>query len=157
MQYSKSILLHQDKPRYGLLLKLVLIIPIALLVGSLYLWLSGDIAGSLALLPQAFIIGLICWFVFPREYQVYEDHLRIAMGGPFSVKVGFQNIRTIRITGRTGLTVNFGTRITRSYVEIVKKRGWSIAITPTDNDVFMENANRALEQWVNTQHETRLT
>ncbi len=83
--------------------------------------------------------------------------MRIVLGGPFSVKVGFQNIKTIMITNRTGLTINFVTRIIKKYVEIVKKRGWSIAITPTDNDVFMENVNRALEKWVNTQHETRVT
>ena len=157
MQYSKSILLYQDKPRYGLLLKLILIIPAAFLVGSLYLWLSGDISGSLALLLSAFIMGLVFWFVFPREYQVYDDHLCRALGRPFSVKVRFQNVKTIRMTSRTGLTVNFVTRITKSYVEIVKKRGWSIAITPTSSDAFVENANRALEQWVRTQHEMGVT
>jgi hypothetical protein len=139
-------LLHQDKPKYWLILKLVLIIPLAFLMGSLYLYLSGDVSGSLALLPGALLSGLIFWFVFPRVYQVYDDHLRIVLGGPFSVKVGFQNIKEVRITGRTGLTINFVTRITRHYVEIVKKKGWSIAITPTDNDAFVENANRALEQ-----------
>jgi len=154
LNYSTSILLYQDRPKYGLLLKLVLIIPIAFLVGSFYLWLSGDISGSLALLPSAFTSGLIFWLVFPREYQAYEDHLRIVLGGPFSVKVGFQNVKAIRITSRTGLTVNFVTRITKSYVEIVKKRGWSIAITPTVNESFVENANRALEQWLITKRET---
>ena len=123
------------------------------MVGSLYLYLSGDVSGSLALLLGALISGLIFWFVFPREYQVYDDHLRIALGRPFSVKVRFQNVKTIRITSRTGLTVNFVTRITKNYIEIVKKRGWSIAITPTANDAFVENANRALEQWVRTQRE----
>ena len=157
LNYSTSILLYQDKPKYGLLLKLVLIIPIAFLVGSLYLWLSGDISGSLDLLPSAFTSGLIFWLVFPREYQAYEDHLRIVLGGPFSVKVGFQNVKAIRITSRTGLTVNFVTRITKSYVEIVKKRGWNIAITPTFSDAFVENANRALEQWVRTQREMGVT
>lgn len=150
MHYSTGILLYQDKPKYGLVLKLILIIPVAFLVGSLYLWLSGETSGSLALLLEAFIIGLIFWFVFPREYQVYEDQIRIVLGGPFSVKVGFQNIKAIRITSRTALTVNFVTRITKSYVEIVKKRGWSIAITPTANDSFVENANRALGQWLKT-------
>ena len=153
LNYSTSILLYQDKPKYGLLLKLVLIIPIAFLVGSLYLWLSGDISGSLALLPQAFIVGLIFWFVFPREYQIYEDHLRIDLGGPFSVKVGFKDIKTVRITSRTGLTINFVTRITKSYVEIVKKRGWSIAITPTAKDLFVSNVNQALKQWLKGKHE----
>jgi hypothetical protein len=150
-------LLYQDKSTYGHLLKLILIIPVAFLVGSLYLYLSGDVFGSLALLPGAFISGLIFWFVFPREYQVYEDHLRIVLGGPFSVKVGFQNIKVVRITSRTGLTINFVTRITKSYVEINKKMGWSIAITPTDNNAFVENANRALEQWARTQREMGAT
>ncbi len=155
MQYSTSILLYQDKAKYGLLLKLILIIPAAFMMGSLYLYLSGDVSGSLALLPGALISGLVFWLVFPREYQVYEDHLRIAMGGPFSVKVGFEDIKIVRITSRTGLTINFVTRITKNYVEIVKKTGWSIAITPTDNDTFVENANRALEQWLKTQREKR--
>ncbi len=129
-------------------MKIIWIIPVAFMVGSLYLWLSGETSGSLALLIEAFLIGLIFWFVFPREYRVYEDHLRIVLGGPFSVKVGFRNIKTIRITSRTALTVNLVTRIARSYVEIVKKRGLSIAITPTDNELFVANANRALGQWI---------
>ena len=157
MKYSTSILLYQDKPTYGLLLKLVLIIPVAFLAGSLYLYLSGDVSGSLALLPGALISGLIFWFVFPREYQVYDDHLRIALGRPFSVKVRFQNVKTVRITNQTGVTINFVTRITKSYVEIVRKRGWRIAITPTSSDTFVENANRALEQWARTQHEMGMT
>ena len=154
LNYSTSIILYQDKPKYGHILKLIFIIPVAFLVGSIYLWSSGDTYGSLALLLEAFIIGLIFWLVFPREYQVYEDQIRIVLGGPFSVKVKFQNVKTIRITSRTALTVNFVTRITRSYVEIVKKRGWSIAITPTANDSFVDNANRALGQWFKTKRET---
>jgi hypothetical protein len=155
LPYSTSVLLHRDRPKYGLLLKLVLLIPVALLVAGVYLWLSGDTAGGVALLPQAFIMGLIYWLIFPREYQVYEDHLRIVLGGPFSVKVSFANVKTIRIaTGQIGLTVNFVTRITRSYVEVVKKRGWSITITPTDSDSFVENANRALNRWLKDRSQT---
>jgi hypothetical protein len=126
----------------------------AFLVGSLYLYLSGETSGSIALLSEAFVIGLIFWLVFPREYRVYQDHLRIVLGGPFSVKVGFQNVKLIRVTSRTGLTVNFVTRIAKSYVEIAKKRGWSIAITPTNNESFVENANRALEEWLKTKRIT---
>jgi hypothetical protein len=150
MNYSQSVLLYQDKPKYGLLLKLVLIIPVVLLASSIYLWSIGDAPVSLALLTEAFIIGLILWFVLPREYQVYENHLRIVLGGPFSVKIGFQNIEAIRITSRVAFSINFVTRITRSYVEIVIKKGMSIAITPADDESFVEKANLALSQWVKT-------
>ena len=100
------------------------------------------------------IILLIFYFVFPREYQVYDDHLRILLGGPFSVKVRFQTIKAIRTTHTSSLSINFVTRVTGSYVEIEKKRGLSIAITPKDSDSFVENAKRAFEQWLKTKRIT---
>jgi hypothetical protein len=150
MDYSQSVLLYRDKPEYGLLMKLILVIPVILLASSIYLWCTGDTFVSLTLLIEAFVIGLIFWFLLPREYQVYENHLRIVLGGPFSVKIGFQKIEKVRITSRLALTVNFATAITRSYVEIVIKKGMSIAITPTDDESFVEKANQALSQWVRT-------
>jgi hypothetical protein len=150
MDYSQSVLLYQDKPKYGLLMKLVLAIPAILVASSIYLWSTGDAFIGLTLLIEAFIIGLILWFVLPREYQVYENHLRIVLGGPLSVKIGFRNIEKIGITNRFALSVNFATKATRSYVEIVIKKGMSIAITPADDESFVEKANQALTQWART-------
>ena len=150
MDYSQSVLLYQDKPKYGLLMKLVLIIPVILVGSSIRLWSTGDTFIGLTLLIEAFIIGLILWFVLPREYQVYENHLRIVLGGPFSVKIGFHNIEKIGITNRFALSVNFATRVTRSYVEIVIRKGMTIAITPADDESFVEKANEALTQWART-------
>ena len=150
MDYSQSLLLYQDKPKYGLLMKLILMMPAILLASSIYLWSTDDTFLGLTLLIEAFIIGLIFWFVLPREYQVYENHLRIVLGGPFSVKIGFQKIEKVIITSKLALTVNFATKITRSYVEIVIKKGMSIAITPTDKESFVEKANLALSQWAKT-------
>ena len=149
MNYSKSALLYQDEPAYGLLLKLIIVIvPVILLTASVYLLSYGESSGGLALLVEAFIVGFIFWIVFPRRYQVYEDHIRIVLGGPFSVKVEFAKVEAIRVTSRFIFSVNFVTKLTRSFVEIAKKRGLSIAITPRDNDLFVENANQALSQWM---------
>jgi hypothetical protein len=149
MNYSKSLLLYKDEPAYGFLLKLIIVImPGIFLVASLFIWSAGDNLGSLVLLVEAFTIGFIFWIVFPRRYEVYEDHLRIVLGGTFSVRVGFDRIKTIRVTSRLSFTVNFATAIRKSYVEIVKKKGLSIAITPRDSDSFVENANRAFSQWI---------
>jgi hypothetical protein len=151
MSYSKSLLLYQDEPVYGFLLKaIIVIVPGMLLTASIYVWSLGDSSGSLALLVEAFIIGFIFWAVFPHKYQVYEDHVRIVLGGPFSVKVGFDKIKTIEVTSKLSLSINFVTTVTKSYVEIAKKKGLSIAITPRANDLFVENANRALSQWLKT-------
>jgi hypothetical protein len=114
------------------------------------LWSSGDNSGGLALLVEAFVIGFIFLVVLPRRYQVYEDHLRIVLGGTFAVKIGFDQITTIEVTSRMALTVNFATKMTKNYVRIVKKKGLSIAITPKSNDLFVESANRALRRWQET-------
>lgn len=47
--------------------------------------------------------------------------MRIVLGGPFSVKVGFQKIKAIRVTNRLTMSVNFITKLTKYSVEIVKK------------------------------------
>ena len=129
---------------------IIVLVPGILLAASIFVWSLGDSPGSLALLVEAPIIGFIFWAVFPRKYQVYEDHVRIVLGGPFSVKVGFDKIKTIEVTSRLSFSVNFVTAVTKSYVEIAKKKGLSIAITPRANDLFVENANRALSQWLKT-------
>ena len=129
---------------------IIVLVPGILLAASIFVWSLGDSPGSLALLVEAFIIGFVFWAVFPRKYQVYEDHVRIVLGGPFSVKVGFDKIKTIEVTSRLSFSVNFVTAVTKSYVEIAKKKGLSIAITPRASDLFVENANRALSQWLKT-------
>ena len=152
MNYSNSSLLYQDKPEYGLLLKLiVMIVPVASLVGSIYLFSSGESTDAIVLLVEAFVVGLIFWSVLPRSYRVSSDHLRIVLGRPFSIKVRFDQIKTIDTTSRPIFSVNFVTKFTKSYVVVTKKRGLSVAITPRDNDLFVKNANEALSRWVKTQ------
>jgi hypothetical protein len=151
MSYSGSLLLYQDEPAYGLFLKLIIFfVPAGLLGGSVYLLSTGEVSGSLALLAEAVFIALIFWMVFPRKYQVYQDHLRIVLGGPIAIKIRFEKIKAVEVTGRTAFTVNFVTRIAWNYVIIVKKRGLSIAITPKSNELFADNANRALSEWNRT-------
>jgi hypothetical protein len=148
VDYSKRILLYQEQVTYGLYLKLiVMVLPAALVTASLYLWSSGENTGGLTLLTEAVFISLIFLAIFPRKYQVYENHLRIVLGGPFSVKIGFDRITRIEITSKTALTVNLVTRIAKTYVIIVRKRGIGIAITPSSNRDFVENANRAFSEW----------
>ena len=149
MRYSKGLILYHDEPEYGLFLKLIAVaFPALLSAASIYLFYIGERQGGLTLLAEVFVVSLIFLSVFPRSYQVYEDHLRIVLGGPFSVKVRFAQIKSVEVTRKISFGVNFATRMTGSYVAISVKRGWTIAITPKDNNQFADNANRALNEWV---------
>lgn len=148
MNYSRSLLLHEDRPAYDIFLKLILIaVPGIMLVAGVTMLFSADNSEGWILLLETAFVGLIFWLVFPRSYRIYEDHLRIVMGGPFSVKVAFEKIEKVAVTDRLNLGINFVTRLTRTHVEIARKNGMSIAITPRDRDLFVEKANQALNQW----------
>lgn len=152
MGYLNSFLLYQDQPDYGRLLKFIIVVmPAGLLAASAYLWSSGDSEGGLVLVAEALFVSLIFWAVFPRKYQVYEDHLRIVLGGPFKVKIWFEGITAVEVASGVALTVNFVTRMTGTYVRIVKKNGPGIAITPSANELFVQNASQALARWAKSQ------
>ena len=147
MSYTTN-LLYEDEPAGSLFKIIFAIVLLALLSAGLYVWSIGSSSGgAVLLLVETIVIASIFWFVLPRGYQVYEDHLRIELGGPFKVKIGFDQISAIEITNKVGFTIHFTTTVAKTYVKIVKKKGLSIMITPKSNALFIESANRALREW----------
>lgn len=156
MNYANSLLLYEDEPAPGNLLKLIfLTVPAALMVTAVYLWSSGESSGGLTLLAEALVISLIFWAVLPRSYRVYEDHIRIVLGGPFTIKVGFDRLKKVEVTRRSTLSVNFTTTVSKTCVIIVQNRGLNIAITPKNNELFADSASRALSQWAKSKTSER--
>lgn len=108
------------------------------------------------ILLETIIIGFVFWIVFPREYRVYEDHISIVLGGPFAIRVGFHELKEVRIKRGISPTANFVTSVTAQCVEIVKRKGIGLAITPSHSDEFVEYANQALKQWQKTSGQVRI-
>ena len=50
MDYSHGVPLYQDKPKYGLILKLILVLPVVLIAVGIYYWSTGEAAGGMAFL-----------------------------------------------------------------------------------------------------------
>ncbi len=148
MKNSKSLLVYEDDPVYGIFLKLIMVlVPTGLLILSVYLWLSGEVSGAIALFAESLLVIVIFWAVFPRKYQIFEDQIRIVLGGPFYVKIGFEKIKAVKVTSGTSLSMNFVTNLATTYVLIIRKSGMDIAITPKNNSLYVENANQAIQQW----------
>ena len=156
MSYPTNLLLYEDEPAGWIFKFFFAIVTLVIIAGSVYFWVSGDNASGLMMLVVAFIIGLTFWSVSPRKYQVYEDHLQILLGGPFVVKIGFDQISTIEVTDRTALefaAIKLISKVTNSYVRIGMKKGLNITITPKADALFVENANRSLSLWRETHHQ----
>ncbi len=137
-------MLYEDEPAGWIFKFFFAIVTLLLLAGSVYFWVSGDNASGLTMLVVAFVIGLTFWIVSPRKYQVYEDHLQILLGGPFVVKIRFDQISIIEVTDSKALgitAIKLISKVTNTYVRIGMKKGLSMTITPKSDTLFVENAN----------------
>jgi hypothetical protein len=149
MNRRSSLLLYQDEPPARLLRLLFLIVPAILLFTGIRIW-STEYPAGVFLMVEGLLVGLLLQAVLPRRYQIYEDRLRIALGGPFGVTLRFARIKEIQVTARTSFTVNFVTTFASKYTLISMKSGLGFAITPRAGEDFVKRAREAMADWKRT-------
>ncbi len=93
-------------------------------------------------------INLASW---PAKYQIFNDRIRVILGYLWHFDVPFNNIENA--TAATwedlwGLNLNFiNSYSSDDILQITRKRGAKIHITPWDRKLFLENLNKALADW----------
>ena len=98
-----------------------------------------------------FLMLLVGFAVIPTKYQIFNDRIRIVLGWVFHFNVPFSNIENV--TSATfgdlwGPNLNFiNSYSSDDILQITRKRGAKIHITPWDRKLFVENLNKALTEW----------
>jgi hypothetical protein len=150
-----ELVIYEDSPEYDLWVKILLgLAPVALLVLGLLIY-QGVLpseseaeakTGAIILFAATAFILLVYWAILPRRYQILEDRIKIVLGGPLSLGIPFGNLETAKETkGLAHFGIGFATSVNR--VEIMKRRGTSVLISPGNRDLFLQNLNRALSDW----------
>ena len=140
-------LLYEDRPRYGLLFKIVIWGILAVMLITAITTFNSSREEAFASIGTAVFVLLIFWAVIPRKYCIYEDRIKIVLGTPFSVSIRFDTIKYAgEPKGKLTVGVNFVTSF-RNTVEIVKKKGMNVNISPGDREAFLENLTNALDNW----------
>ena len=141
-------LIYEDVPRYDSWLKPMVsgFITIFLLLGLVFLYFNTELAITMFALTVFF--GLLFTAIIPRRFQIYEDRLRIQLGGPFAFNIPLKNIEEAR-HGSSGDVffywgIKFGTS-TSNVIEIVRNKGMNVIITPTHFNEFLNQLNRAVQ------------
>jgi hypothetical protein len=109
----------------------------------------------LEMIGVALLIAVYYWAVSPRKYLIFDDRVKIVLGGPFSFTVPFDNLQFAReATGKDVWWSSFGTWLdfvtchsSKHLLQITRKRGDKIYITPSNRDQFLEHLNKALKNW----------
>jgi hypothetical protein len=145
-----SGLVYEENPPFDSWFKWLIggIIGLTLVIGLSLI--PVDVVGAWFMLGITVFLALVFYSIIPRKYQIFEDRVRIVMGGPFSVNAKFSNIKEIRAASNSSANVYGGIRLattSANVVEIVSKKGLGIVISPRDRDTFLQQVNQAMANY----------
>ena len=114
-------------------------------------FLASEPGEGISMFATAVLMAIIYWAIFPRRYCVLESKVKIALGGPFSFNIPFDTIETARSPEGLAIGINFATTFSaKKPVQIVRRGKLNVNITPGDPEPFIENLNKALNSWRNS-------
>lgn len=144
-----AIVVHEAKPHYDAWFKAIIALPLVFLVIGAYSFITtNDAEETITMVGAAVFTGLLYWAIFPKKYQILEDHLKIVLGGPFSFNISFHTIETARVPQGLAVGINFATSFSsKNGVQIVRKKSLDVNITPADRPSFLANMDKALNNW----------
>jgi hypothetical protein len=144
--------IYEDKPHYDVWMRGIMVLPVFfILFGAYYYFFTGEVGAATGMLATALLLGAIYWAIFPRKYQILDTRLKIVLGGTFSFNVPFDNLELAGKPEGVNLGINFATTfLSQHVVEIKRKKGMKVNITPSNRDLFLENLNQAVYDWKRT-------
>ena len=145
---SPAFLLHEDTARTDTWLKLMLggILVMFLVLGGVLLFQDKD--DAFGMFGVAVFYALLFKIVMPQRYQIYSDKVRIVLGGPFAWNIPFNTIKEIRPASGVSAFAYSGVRFatsSKNVVEIRRSRGCNVVISPSNKEIFLEQASRAMQ------------
>ncbi|MFC2050742.1 hypothetical protein ACFLTN_06155 [Chloroflexota bacterium] len=146
--YTMDSTLYEDTPRYDVWLKAIMLLPVFFILMGVYSLITAQVEAAISMFAATLLMGAIYWAVLPRKYLILDSRIKIVLGGPFSFSIPFSNLEAARKPKGISLGINFATTFLRQHiVEIKRKKGWNVNITPCNRDLFLENLNKALNEW----------
>jgi len=90
------MLVYEDKPRYDFWLKFVLGGTLALTFVFGLVLLLQDVTGALVMFGVTVFDFLLFKASLPSRFQVFQDKLKIVLGGPFALNIPYTRYRRCR-------------------------------------------------------------
>ncbi len=163
MEAKMDMILYEDSFKWDLWLKLVLAFSVVLLLmlGILFYIdaqyrdivpsepAADSRAGAIVLFACTAFTLVLFWAIFPRRLYILEDRVRVKFGA-FSLNIPFETIEIVRIAKGLELLKSSGISAAtslRNQVEIVRKKGGVVRVSPNRQDSFLESLEQARAAW----------
>jgi len=148
MDVVMHIPVYEDRPVYDIWLKLIIggVLALTFVLGVALI--REDTGVAVTMFGVTLFDALLFKTVIPRRFQIFDDRLKIVLGWPFVINILFSNIADARSASRRKIFVYWGIRFatsTRHVVEIVRKKGLNLVISPSKEDMFLEELKQAMK------------
>jgi len=159
-----DLVLFEDSIKYDPWVKVALVFPIILLIALGILFYIdahySDIIpseseaesnmGAIILFASVPFVLVVYWLLLPRKAYVLQDRIKIKLG-QFLFNISFDNIESVKPAKGIIIFSSFSSITSYStQIEIVRKRGLNMRISPSRRDQFLEYVNRAISEWKRT-------
>jgi len=146
MRNGVNGLIHEDIPRYDPWIKMVLggVLALTFILGIVFLF--RDLEAALAMFGITLFDALLFKVILPSRFQVFEDRLVVVLGGPLAISIPFSNLEAARPVAGEKAFIYWGIRFatsSRGVVEIVRKKGLNLVISPANREAFLEQLYQA--------------
>ena len=143
---KSEILLYQFKPKYDFWLKFILggLLTLTFIMGLFFL--TNNKEAALILFGVTVFDALLFVTILPNRFLIYEDRLVIKLGGPLAHNIYLDEIKDVKPASSNDVFIYWGIRFataTSTVVEIVRRKGLNVIISPDDRDIFVEQLERA--------------
>ena len=140
--------IYEDTPIYAWWLKLIVGVVLVTSLAITGLLLFEEVYAALVALGITALEALLFKAVLPQRFQIFGDRLRIVLGGPLALNIGFSSIVEAREVSGLDVLPNWGIRFmtsTGNLVEIVRHENLNVVIAPANRDIFLQHLHKAIE------------
>jgi hypothetical protein len=146
--YIMDAVVYEDAPRYDIWLKAIMLLPVFFVIMGVSYLITNQVEAAIGMFALTLIMAATYWAIFPRKYLILDSRIRIVLGGPFSFNIPFDNLETAKQPERLSFGINFATCFSgKNAVEIIRKKGMNINITPNEREPFLQSLDKALNNW----------
>ncbi|MFC1982094.1 hypothetical protein ACFLUN_01285, partial [Chloroflexota bacterium] len=109
-----KVLVYEDIPRYDFQLKLILagVLALTFIMGVFLLF--EDVTGAWVMFGVTVFDALLFKVILPRRFQIFQDRVKIVLGGPLALNIPLPDIREARLASSNKAFVYWGLRFATS-------------------------------------------
>ena len=157
-------LIFEDGIKYDRWVKVVLVFPLILfIVLGILFYIDArysnifpkeaarkSMIAAIDLFVAVPLVLVIYRLSLPRKIYIFEDRIKIKFG-IFFFNIRFETVESVNPSKgiMAIVAISFITSL-NTQIEIVRKGGWNVRVSPSQLDQFLGHANRALSDWRRT-------